>query len=221
LTAGFIAAEAREREQSPATILGRLGDRFDPLDITWSVVSLENGSLNVKAVVRRTGGWLSKHKSATVWVLGGAVLLAPHVGLPALAAHALGVHVAGWGAQGAVHAATAAHDHSVQRSKSRGGKAEAAPPQITAEVQPAELEPPPPEPAYPERTYIYIDGMNQPKTLFVRQLRAMEGVDQQSRPIDDGGVIKVWSRTPLDEAVVRSAADASGVIFIRMERETD
>lgn len=134
LTAGFIAAEARECERSPAEILGRLVSLDDPLDITWEIEFVEPGTLRIKAIVKRSGAWVSKHKGPTIWVLGGAGLFVPLLGVPVVIAGGIA-----WGAAGAVEGAAYLYDRSLQRKKAAGNP-EVPAPAVTLAARPEEYE---------------------------------------------------------------------------------
>jgi hypothetical protein len=219
LTAGFIAAEARESEKSPAEILGRLISSEDPLDITWEVDFVEPGSLRVRAIVKRSGAWMSKHKGPTVWVLGGAGLFVPLLGVPLVVAGGIA-----WGAAGAVQGAAYMYDRSVQRKKAAGNEQVPAP-AVTLDARPEEdggLPHAPMPPREPD-TDVYdviVDGDDAAKAELVNRLRGIPGVESQTRLITQGpdaGRVRVWSADPIEEATFRRLAQDAGATLVRVE----
>lgn len=136
LTAGFIAAEARETGQDPAQLLERLASADDPLDLVWRIEYTAAGSLRIRAFVERVGGWASKHQGPTIWLLGGVGVFIPLLGLPVLAG--VGVGAAAWVAAGAIQGAASAHDRKLSRKQTQGPKGGAAPlPEIEVGLVPA------------------------------------------------------------------------------------
>lgn len=220
LTAGFIAAEARARQVEPSIILQQLSS--GSLAVIWAIESAETGSLGIKAVLRRTGEWTSAHKTATIFVLGGVSLLAPHVGIPLFAAHAGAIHIAAWAGKGGVQGIAWLHNRSVQQAKSQnaGTGATLPQPKIDADVRsevPISTEPPSVEvpistgsPIY--ITIIHIDGLNAQKAAFREQVRALEGVEWVNLEGGGGGLHVGWKGTsPLHEATVARIAQETGV----------
>ena len=219
LTAGFIAAEARASEQSPAEILRRLLSPEYPLDITWEVDFVEPGSLRIKAIVKRSGAWISKHKGPTVWVLGGAGLFVPLLGVPVVLAGGVA-----WGAAGAVEGAAWLHDRSMQRKKAAGNQ-EVPPPAVTLAASPEEdgglpsAAMPPKEPD----TDVYdviVDGDDAAKGELVNRLHGIPGVESSTKLITlgpDAGRVRVWSADPIEEATFRRLAEDAGTTFVRVE----
>jgi hypothetical protein len=136
LTAGFIAAEARETGQNPAVLLQRLTSADDPLDLVWQIEYAEPGSLRIRATVKRVGNWASKYQQPTTWLLGGVSIFIPMVGLPVLAG--VGVAAGAWVAIGAIQAAAHVNDRNLSRKQAQGPKGGTAPPpEIRVDVVPA------------------------------------------------------------------------------------
>jgi hypothetical protein len=136
LTAGFIAAESRETGQNPAELLERLASADDPLDVVWRVEYTEAGSLKIRAVIERVGGWASKHQRPTIWLLGGVGVFIPLAGLPLLAG--VGVAAGAWVAAGAIQGIASAHDRKLSRKQTQGPKVGATPtPEIGIGLVPA------------------------------------------------------------------------------------
>lgn len=122
LTAGFIAAEARETGQSPGQLLERLTSAADPLDILWRVEYTEVGSLRIRVIVERVGNWASRYQTPTIWLLGGVGAFIPLFGLPVWAG------VAAWAATGAVQGIAYVNDRRLSKKQTQGPKVSAAPP---------------------------------------------------------------------------------------------
>lgn len=122
LTAGFIAAEARETGLSPEEVLERLASADDPLDLVWRIEYTEAGSLRIRVIVERVGNWASRHKAATTWLLGGVGVFMPVVGLTAW------VGVGAWAAIGAVQGIAYVNDRKLSSKQTQGPKVGAAPP---------------------------------------------------------------------------------------------
>jgi hypothetical protein len=208
LTAGFIAAEARARQVEPRNILDQLSS--GSLAVSWAVESQEVGSLRIKAILRRTGEWASAHKRATIFVLGGVSLLAPHVGIPVLVAHAGAIQIGAWAARGGVEGITWLHDRSVQKAKSQGAGTGATPPppKIDVDVRPL---------IYID--IVHIDGRNAQKAAFREQVCALEGVEWAT--LESGGarlrVGWVGTTSPLHEATVARIAQETGVTVEQIE----
>jgi hypothetical protein len=121
LTAGFIAAEARETGQNPAELLERLVSADDPLDLVWRIEYTEAGSpLRIRAVVERVGNWVSKYQAQTIWLLGGVSVVMPLFGVPVVVAAAAAAGA--WVAVGAVQG-IAAHNRNLSRKQAQGPKA--------------------------------------------------------------------------------------------------
>lgn len=227
LTAGFIAAEARARQVEPSIILEQLSS--GSLAVSWAVESQELGSLQIKAVLRRTGEWASAHKKATIFVLGGVSLLAPHVGIPLLVAHAGAIQIAAWTAQEGVEGVGWLHDRSVQEAQSQSAGTDAAPPppQIDVDVrplQPAEERPLEPSVEVPistepplYMTVVHIDGLNAQKAAFREQVRALEGVKWAN--LEGGDRLRVgWQGTsPLYGAAFARIVQKTGVTVEQIE----
>jgi hypothetical protein len=230
LTAGFIAAEARARQAEPRIILDQLSS--GSLAVSWAVESVESGSLRIKAVLRRTGGWVSRHKKATLLALGAVSLVAPHVGIPLIVTHAGVIHIAAFAAQRGVEGIAWVHDRSVQKAQSQGAGTDATPPlpepEIKADVRPLEPpvdvpEPPVDVPGSTEpRIYIdivHIDGLNAQRAAFREQVRALEGVKWANLE-GSGDLLRVGYEvtSPLDEATVTRIANETGVTVERIEK---
>jgi hypothetical protein len=214
LTAGFIAAEARESERSPAEILGRLVSRDDPLDITWEVDFVEPGTLRIKAIVKRSGAWMSKHKGPTIWVLGGAGLFVPLLGVPALVAGGIA-----WGAAGAVGSGAYMYDRSVQRKKAAGNQ-EVPGPVVTLAARPAEdgglpKAPMPPEEPDTDVYDVIVDGDDASNWEFMNRLNKTPSVEFTKGP--NAGRVRVWSADPIEEPTFRRLAEDAGTTLVRVE----
>jgi hypothetical protein len=220
LTAGFIAAEVRQSGQSATEILGRLTSPEDPLDITWEVDTVEPGSLHIKAVVKRSGAWVSKHKDSTGWVLGGVGIFLPAFGIPVLVAGA-----AAWGAAGAIVGTAYLYDRSVQRKKAQGSAATAVPATIhLAPRSENETRPEPTTERRPLNTDVYdviIDGDDSSKEELVNRLHMISGVEPSTRLLtggpNAGRAIRIWSAHPIDEATLRRLAIEAGTRFVRVD----
>jgi hypothetical protein len=217
LTAGFIAAEARALGAEPRDILAQLSK--GTLAVGWVVESQEHGSLRIKAVVRRTGEWTSNHRTATLFVLGGVSVLAPHVGIPLFTAHAGAIAIAAWSAQGGIHGIAWLHDRSVQQR----GQETASHAQVDADVRSVEAEAAVAEaPRGAQSSYaaiINIEGSNAQKAAFQEQVAALEGVEQVWYYGSVGECLRVVRGTdsPLDEAAIARIARETGVTFERIE----
>jgi hypothetical protein len=211
LTAGFIAAEARATGQGVTAVFDRLISDDDPLDIVWEVDSVEVGSLDLQAVIRRTGGWVSRHEHATLWVISGVAVLLPVVGLPAITG------LAPWILAGAVERLAYLSDRRLQRGKVRGSKAGGSPaPEIQAELVEAREVPAAAAPeAVARHVDVFVSGPDSAKEAFVEAVRAIPGVERQSRLLEAGQyagrVVRVWSATPVPRSAFSRIAEATGV----------
>lgn len=78
------------------------------------------------------GDWLTKHKAATTWVLGGVGAFAPVLGLT------VWVGVAAWAAVGAVQALASESDRMLAKKQEQGPKSVAPipPPKIGLDLVP-------------------------------------------------------------------------------------
>lgn len=126
LTAGFIAAEARQTGQNLAELLERLASADDPLDLVWRIQYTEAGSLRIRVIVERVGNWASKHQTPTIWLLGGVGVFIPLLGLPVLVG--VGAGAGAWAAAGAIQGIAYVHDRKLSRKQTQGPKVGPGPP---------------------------------------------------------------------------------------------
>jgi hypothetical protein len=208
VTAGFLAAEARATGQPVGDLFDRLVSDVDPLEIVWSVESVEVGSLDIRAIIRRTGGWVSDNKGPTVWVLSGVGAFLPFLA-PSLAV----LGVVAWGLAGVVEGVDYVRQRRLRRAL------EGADVEIRAGTIPAPRDPPPDGPPRPT-VHVYdvgVAGSESGLAAFVDAVRNVEGVERQSRLLTSdfyaGRVVRVWSVDPISDDALRAIAGRTGVVL--------
>lgn len=225
LTAGFYAAEAFELgvaldDDSPRGLFPDSG-----LSIDWVLVFAHAGSLDLRATVTRVGGWVSRHKASTLWVLGGLAVLLPEVGLPVIVGSG-----APWLVGGAVEGLTWVHDRQTTRAKL---VSESAPtPQVIVAAVPTQVGAGDSAPDVVSKRGVHtrlivLEGNADRNQSFLHRLLTVAGVEPQTRFLGDAeaqgastSTIKVWSEQPLSADALRSWADETAVLVLDISEET-
>jgi len=215
LTAGFYAAEAFELQTAISDVFRRDLLPDEVLSIEWEFVFALAGSLHLRATVKRVGGWASRHKASSLWVLGGLAVVLPAVGLPVLVGTG-----APWLVGGAVEGLAWVHDRKSTKAKVVGEPA-APPPQVIVGAVPAVREADEAAPRGVHTRLIVLEGNRARNQRFLDRLHEVEGVEGQTRFLgspenqeDSPSTIKVWSAAALTADSLRKWADETGALLL-------